>query len=91
MMPDLQTVLAPNPDCPVREVQDGYIVMAASGATHAFDGPAAFIWGQLDGSRDLAAILAGVVETYKVQPDEAQADLLDFANTLLAAGLVSEA
>ena len=90
-MPDLQTVLVPNPQCPVRQVKDGYIVMAASGATYPFDGPAALIWSQLDGSRDLAGILADIVATYEVEPDVAQADLLDFADSLLAAGLVVEA
>ena len=89
-MADLMTVLVPSPDCPVREVQDGYIVMAASGATYPLDDLSAFIWRLLDGSRDLAAILAEIVAAYKVEPDAAQADLLEFADALLAAGLVAE-
>jgi hypothetical protein len=91
-MARLQTVLVPNPDCPVREVQGGYIVLAAAGdGAHPFDGVEAFIWARLDGTRDLAAILADVEAEYDVEPAQAQADLLDFADSLLAAGLVAEA
>ena len=88
-MPDLQTVLAPNPECPVRGVKDGFIVMSATGNdTHALDGISAFIWSQLDGRRDLAAVLAAILDAYEVEPQEARTDLLEFASSLLEAGLV---
>jgi hypothetical protein len=88
-MADLQSVLARNPACPAREVQDGYVVMAADGrTTHPLDGVAAFIWRQLDGRRDLAAVRDDLVEEFEVEAAEAEADLLAFADQLLAADLV---
>jgi len=88
-MADLQTVLARNPACPAREVQDGYIVLAPDGRTsYPLDGVEAFIWRQLDGRRDLAAVRDGLVEEFAVEAAEAEADLLAFADQLVAAGLV---
>lgn len=87
-MPDLKTVLAPNPACPVREVGDGFVIMAAAGeTTHSLDGLGAFIWKRLDGRRDLAAVLAEIVAEYDVAADVAQADLLEFAAALVTAGI----
>jgi len=88
-MPDLKTVLAPNPACPVREVGEGFVIMAPEGdTTHSLDGLGAFIWKRLDGRRDLASVLADIVAEYDVAADVAQADLLEFAEALLAAGIV---
>lgn len=88
-MAELGNVLAPNPDCPVREVQGGFVVMAADGElTHPLDGLAAFIWRRLDGKRDLASIHADIVAEYEVEPGVARQDLLEFADALVAAGLV---
>lgn len=90
-MPDLKSVLAPNPACPVRAVGDGYVIMAAAGeTTHSLDGLGAFIWKRLDGTRDLAAVLADVVAEYDVAADVARGDLLEFAEALLAAGIAVE-
>ncbi|MFO7608448.1 MAG: PqqD family protein [Candidatus Krumholzibacteriia bacterium] len=90
-MPDLKTVLAPNPACPVREVGDGFVIMAAEGeTTHSLDGLGGFIWKRLDGRRDLAAVLAEIVAEYDVAADVAQTDLLEFAAALVAAGIAVE-
>ena len=87
-MPDLKSVLMPNPACPVREVGDGYVIMAPAGdTTHSLDGLGGFIWKRLDGKRDLAAVLADVVAEFDVAADVAQVDLLEFAEALLAAGI----
>ena len=87
-MPDLKSVLMPNPACPARAVGDGYVIMAPAGDnTHSLDGLGGFIWKRLDGERDLAAILADVVAEFDVAADVAQADLLEFAEALLAAGI----
>ncbi len=89
-MADLTTVLTPNPACPARQVEDGFVIMAAEGdATHSLDGLGAFIWQRLDGSRDLAAVLADSVAEYDVAADMAQRDLLEFAEALVAAGVVT--
>jgi len=90
-MTDLTKVLTPSPDCPVREVGEGFVIMAADGGnTHSLDGLGAFIWRRLDGKRDLAAILADVVAEYDVAADVASTDLLEFANALLESGLATE-
>lgn len=88
-MPDLKTVLAPNPACPVREVGDGYVIMAPEGSnTHSLDGLGAFIWKRLDGRTDLASVLADIVAEYDVAADVAQSDLLEFAQALVKADIV---
>ena len=87
-MLDLNSVLTPNPACPVRAVGDGYVIMAPAGdTTHSLDGLGGFIWKRLDGIRDLAAILADVVAEFDVAADVAQTDLLEFAEALLSAGI----
>ncbi len=91
-MADLKTILTPNPACPVREVGEGFVIMAAEGeATHSLDGLGAFIWKRLDGRHDLAAVLADVVAEYDVAADTAQRDLLEFAEALIGAGVVTAA
>ena len=87
-MPDLKSVLAPNPACPVRAVGDGFVIMAPEGEnTHSLDGLGGFIWKRLDGQRDLATVLADIVAEFDVAADVAQIDLLEFAAALLAAGI----
>ncbi len=51
----------------------------------------AYIWQQLDGERDLEAILRGMVESFEVAGAEAEADLFEYLGALEDAGLVSEA
>lgn len=88
----LDTVLVPEVGCPVRDVESGFVILAKDGeTTHSLDGLGAFIWRRLDGRRDLAAILADIVAEYDVATDRAAADLLEFADALLNAGLVQEA
>ena len=48
----------------------------------------AFIWDELDGERDLAAIHRELIETFEVSAEEAREDLSDYVERLLAAGLV---
>jgi hypothetical protein len=89
---DLTTVLTPAENCPVREVGEGFVILAGDGeTTHSLDGLGAFIWRRLDGRRDLAAILADVVAEYDVAADTATRDLLEFAAALVESGLVTEA
>jgi hypothetical protein len=47
----------------------------------------AFVWDLLDGTRDLEALLAMVIEEFEVEPDQAHADLESFTTTLVARGL----
>lgn len=88
-MADLSTVYTQNAACPVRRIGDGLVIMAPQGeTTHSLEDLGAFIWDQIDGSRDLRAILAAVLENYEVDQDTAQADLLAFTGQMLEAGLL---
>ncbi|RKZ19905.1 hypothetical protein DRQ50_01185 [bacterium] len=87
---ELTSVLTPADNCPVREVGDGYVILAGDGeTTHSLDGLGAFIWKRLDGQQDLASVLAEVVAEYDVPADTATRDLLEFATALAEAGLVT--
>jgi len=88
-MLEMNAVLAHNEDCPVRQIGDGLVIMAAEGeTTHSLDEIGGFIWNLLDGQLDLAAILDVILDEYEVAAEVAQPDLLDFANQMLEAGLL---
>jgi hypothetical protein len=88
-MISLSSVLAHNPDCPVREVGEGLVIMAAQGdATHSLDEIGTFIWQQIDGAKDLAMVLDTILDEFDVDRSEAEADLLQFAEGLLDAELL---
>jgi len=87
---ELTDVLIPAENCPVREVGEGFVILAADGeTTHSLDGLGAYIWRRLDGERDLAAILGDMVAEYDVPADTATRDLLDFAEALIESGLAT--
>lgn len=89
---DLDAVLIPNENCPVREVGDGLIIMASAGtATHSLDEVGAFIWRQCDGRRTLAQVVEALVSEYDVAPDQAVDDVRAFLEQLFAADLVRQA
>lgn len=48
----------------------------------------AFIWQQLDGERDLAAIHEAVVEHFEVSTQEAREDLVEYVTVLREAELI---
>lgn len=85
----LKTLLIHNPACPVRQIGDGLVIMAAQGeATHSLDGIGAFIWNEMDGSKDLAAILDAILANYDVDRATAEADLLQFTKEMIDAELL---
>ena len=43
----------------------------------------AFIWEQLDGTRNLKAVKDKILDEYEVSPQEAEADLNEFINDLI--------
>ena len=88
---DLDTTLTRNPDCPVREIGESYVILAPSGeTTHALEDLAAFIWQHLDGQNDLGAVLKAILAEYDIDELTARADLLDFAQQLVETGLAVE-
>ena len=89
---ELTNVLTPAENCPVRQVGEGFVILAGDGeTTHSLDGLGAFIWRRLDGVRDLAAVLADIVAEYDVPADTATRDLLEFTAALAESGLVTVA
>lgn len=85
----LNSVLTHNADCPVREIGEGLVIMAPQGeSTHSLDGIGAFIWKQIDGSKDLSMVLDVIVDEYEVEREVAQDDLLSFAAQMVEAELL---
>ncbi len=88
-MLEMTSVIVPQENCPAREIDESFVVLGPDGTTtHSLDGLGAFIWRRLDGKKDLAAVLADIVAEYDVAADQASTDLLEFAEALLASGLV---
>lgn len=89
-MVDLNTVVAPNEKCPVREIGDGLVILAPDGGlTHSLEGLGAFIWQQMDGKQSLGDILAEILKNFEVEEETASKDLLDFAGRLLEEELIT--
>jgi hypothetical protein len=83
------SVFVANPDCPVREIGSGLVIMAPDGGmTHSLEDIGAFIWRRLDGTRCLGDIVKDLTAEYTVDEPTAEADLRAFLNELLAADLV---
>lgn len=49
-----------------------------------------FIWTQLDGRRDLAAVLEEVVDHFEVEPEKAETDLVELVEVLETGQLIVE-
>lgn len=87
----LDSIVVRNESCPVREVGDGLVILAASGtATHALDEVGAFIWRQCDGHHRVAELVDALVATYDVERARAADDVQGFLNDLFAADLIHE-
>jgi hypothetical protein len=85
----LDTIVVRNENCPVREVGDGLVILAAAGtATHSLDEVGAFIWRQCDGQHRVADVVEALVAEYDVEPSRAAGDVQAFLNDLFAADLV---
>lgn len=48
-----------------------------------------FVWGSLDGTKDLAAVTQSMTEEFEVDSKQAEADLAEFVEALSDAGLVT--
>ncbi len=86
---NLDAIFAPNPQCPVRPIGEGLVIMSPSGdTTHSLEDLGAFIWNHLDGKRDLQAVLQAIVDDYEIDPGTARSDLVHFVSQMSDAGLV---
>lgn len=90
-MSDLKSIFSHNPQCLVREVADGIVIMPPEGeVTHTLGALEGFIWGQINGSNDQQTILNAILKEYDVPEDVAREDLLAFSAQLLNVGLIQE-
>jgi len=90
-MSDLSTVFAQNPNCLVREIGDGIIIMPPEGEiTHTLGALESLIWSRINGKNDQKTILAAILEQYDVPEDVAREDLLAFSAQMLTMGLIQE-
>jgi len=90
-MNNLETVFAQNPNCLVREVGDGIVIMPPEGeVTHTLGDLEGFIWTKFDGQNDQQTILTAIIEQYDVPEDVAREDLLAFSAQLQTVGLIKE-
>jgi len=88
-MSDMTTVFTQNPDCLVREVGDGIVIMPPDGeVTHTLGNLESFIWRQLNGQNDQQTILTAILEQYDVAEDVAREDLLAFTAQLQTVNLI---
>ena len=62
----------------------------ASGLYFGLDGVGKLIWESVSEGHDLAAAVKSVVAEYDVDEGQAEADVLDFAATLVKRGLLVE-
>lgn len=73
------------------EVDGETVVMNLnSGEFFSFIDTAREIWKLIDGTRDRAALLAALADTFAAEPNEIAADLDPFLQSLAAAGLIAE-
>jgi hypothetical protein len=78
----------------VSEVEiDGELVLldTSSGALHVLNRVAAAVWLELDGSRDVDAIVADLSTAAGAEVDRVRQDVSKFLNELSRAGLLAEA
>lgn len=64
--------------------------LAALADIFALNPVGVYIWQQIDGQRDLGAILHALIGEFSVEPAEAHADLLGYIQELRSAGLIIE-
>lgn len=89
-------VLAPKEALVAREIAGEVILVPVRGKlaqlkrVFVLNPVGAYIWGQLDGHRDLTTIHRGVVEMFEVTDAEAEVDLFEFIGSLEEAGLLTE-
>jgi hypothetical protein len=92
----LETIYRRSPDLIERRVLDEALLVPIGGELadlqriFALNPVAQYIWAQLDGKRDLAAVRDGIVARFEVEPADAEADLAEFIAQLSAAGLIAE-
>lgn len=88
--PMLHSVLRPSDDKVVARVVDGEAIMInlATGVYYSMKSTGAFIWELLAAGHPLDRVAAAVAQSYTVSREQAEADVLTLAATLVAEQLV---
>jgi len=92
---DLQAVYARAARMVGRPIADEFILVPLVGhgaevdAIFSLNGVAAFIWKQLDGTKNGVAIVKALVARYEVKPDQADADYRGFVVKLLSINAIT--
>ena len=88
---DLDTQLTIPPQVMSRLVGDETVLLdLASGIYFGVDGVAKCIWESISEGHSLGQAAAVVMSEYEVDEEQAQADVLEFANDLLERGLLAK-
>lgn len=88
-MPSVNSIPAPNPSV-VGRVVDGeaVLVLPDQGQVKVLNEVGARFWSLADGSRSIAQIAQAICTEYDVDPDQAEADALEFFTSLSDKGVV---
>jgi hypothetical protein len=91
---DLDSIPARTPDIVPRKIAGDTILVPVRGELaemqqlFVLDEVAEFVWGELNGSRPVSEIVAGVVAGFDVDEETASADVIEFLAELCEVGLV---
>jgi len=89
-MLSIQSIPAPNPSVVGRMVDgEAVLVLPDQGQVKVLNPVGARIWSLADGSRSIAQIAQVICGEYEVDPQQAQADALEFFTNLENKGVVS--
>jgi hypothetical protein len=84
------SIPAPNPNVVGRMVDgEAVLVLPDQGQVKVLNPVGARIWSLADGSRSIAQIAQVICDEYEVDPEQAQADVLEFFARLEDKGVVS--
>jgi hypothetical protein len=73
--------------CALRE--EVAVLNLATGTYFGLDPVAAFIWSRLESPQTMSQLRAAVMGEYEVEPERCGADLLQFIDDMLSAGLLT--
>jgi len=86
---DLQAIPRQNEDTASRSIDDAaYVLNPETSELHAFNEVGGRIWDLIDGERTLQAVAQIIADEYEVEPTVAEADVLEFAETLQEKGIL---
>lgn len=89
MTVDAGTVVKRSPNVPWRTIDGkGILVDLESGYYFSLNKTGQFIWGQIDGERNLGEIARRLVEQFEVDEETALRDCIELATRLHEQGLV---